>query len=367
MTRGFGETGIGLSRIDLGRLADGDGAERERLRRSACNGGAFVLTGHGIEPQAAFDVLALGRRFFALPQEQLDAIDMVHSPYFRGYSVTGSERTQGRADIREQLDVGPEDEPYIMGAGAVGSAACGDGGVAGADEAVVGAGGGAAGADGGAAGSGESPYLRLRGPNLWPAGLPELRPAILGWMAAMRSVSRDVLGYVFDVAGIPGERFVSGFAERPHERLKIIRYPGVAEGGSTQGVGEHRDTGFLSIIVHDGTDGLEVFDGERFSRISAARGDAIVILGSSLQTATGGVLDSALHRVVSPPAGSERVSVAYFFNPRLEFVLDPDAADERAAEYGYEALNVVLRSHPHVAKRYFSDLAGMSTEPSCVS
>lgn len=35
---------------------------------------------------------------------------------------------------------------------------------------------------------------------------------------------------------------------------------------------------------------------------------------------------------------------------------DVEASDLVHAEYGYNALKVVLRSHPHVAKRYFADL-----------
>jgi len=287
-----------------------------------------VLTGHGIEPLAARDVLDVGRRFFVLPREQRDEIDMIRSPYFRGYSRAGSERTQGRADIREQLDIGPEDAPHI---GAVG----------------------------------EPPYLRLRGPNLWPAALPELRPTILAWMDTLRAVSGAVLGAVLDVAGFEADAFVSGFAERPHERLKIIRYPGGGALDSNQGVGEHRDSGFLSIIVHDGTAGLEVYDGKRFVDVPAASGETIVILGSALQTATGGALDAALHRVTSPQAGTDRVSIAYFLNPRLDFVLEASATDARAVEYGYEALKVVLRSHPHVAERYFADLLAQTTETTC--
>jgi len=287
-----------------------------------------VLTGHGIGAREAHEVLDVGRRFFALPPDQRDAIDMIRSPYFRGYSQAGSERTQGRADIREQLDVGPEDEPHTASAG-------------------------------------EPPYLRLRGPNLWPDALPELRPSILAWMETLREISGAILGHVLDVAGFESETFVSGFANRPHERLKIIRYPGVDGADSTQGVGEHRDSGFLSIIVHDGTAGLEVHDGERFVDAQVARGETIAVLGSALHAATGGALEAALHRVTSPRAGTDRVSVAYFLNPRLDFVFDASAADERAVEYGYEALKVVLRSHPHVAERYFADLIPRTTETTC--
>jgi isopenicillin N synthase-like dioxygenase len=117
--------------------------------------------------------------------------------------------------------------------------------------------------------------------------------------------------------------------------------------------------------VHDGTAGLEVHDGERFVDAQVARGETIVVLGSALHTATGGALEAALHRVTSPRAGTDRVSIAYFLNPRLDFVFDASAADERAVEYGYEALQVLLRSHPHVAERYFADLIPRTTETTC--
>jgi isopenicillin N synthase-like dioxygenase len=325
-----------ISSIDLAKLEGCDrGAELAQLRRASHEFGAFFLTGHAVDANAANDVLTLSQRFFALPQSDLDAIDMIRSPYFRGYSPVGSERTQGRPDLREQLDVGPEDRPPSLAPG-------------------------------------DPPYLRLQGPNLWPTSLPELRPAILNWMHALRGVSARLMAAVVESAGLPRTAFASGFSGQPHERLKIIKYPGVGPSSTRQGVGEHRDSGFLTIIVQDGNSGLQVHDGRRFVDISAARGRLIAVLGRTLEYATGGYVSAALHRVTSPPSSAERISVAYFFNPRLDYVVDPlpigterpasdsagdgDASDLVHAEYGYNALKVVLRSHPHVAKRFFADL-----------
>ncbi len=276
--------------------------------RSAASGiGAFVLCGHGVDAGRTGELLALSGRLFSLPQAERDAIDMIHSPYFRGYSALGTERTQGEPDLREQFDVGPEEEPCTLAAD-------------------------------------DPAYLRLHGPNLWPASLPSLRPSVLGWMESLRSVSMRVVAAIAESAGLRAETFAAGYSGQPHERLKIIKYPPAGPATTQQGVGEHTDSGFLALIAHDGTRGLQAYDGREFVDIAAPSGAFIAVLGRAFAGATGGATIAARHRVVSPPAGSERVSVAYFLNPRLDH-----------AGYGHEALKVVIRSHPHVARRFFAD------------
>src|SRR6202789_2421780 len=68
----------------------------------------FYLPGHGVEPALINDVLGLARRFFALPERDKLAIEMVNSPHFRGYNRAGFEHTRGKPDWREQVDIGPE-------------------------------------------------------------------------------------------------------------------------------------------------------------------------------------------------------------------------------------------------------------------
>src|ERR1700684_465198 len=70
----------------------------------------FYVAGHGIAPALQRDVMELARRFFALPEADKLAIEMVNSPHFRGYNRVASELTRGRPDWREQLDIGAERE-----------------------------------------------------------------------------------------------------------------------------------------------------------------------------------------------------------------------------------------------------------------
>jgi isopenicillin N synthase-like dioxygenase len=297
---------MSLPSLDLERLEAGaDGTESKRLRTAARDTGAFFLTGHGVDAGIIDALLDTSRAFFALPQTDRDAIDMIHSPYFRGYSALGTERTQSLPDMREQLDVGPEESPHARA---------------------------------------EPAWLRLHGPNLWPAAQPSLRPAILVWMERQRAVSIRLARVLAHAIGMPRDTFDDGFSGQPHERLKIINYP-ATDGAAPQGVGEHSDSGFITLIVDDGARGLQVETGAAFADVVTKRGDIIVMFGRALQSATEHAVHAPRHRVMAPPNANERISIAYFLNPRLDY-----------AGYGAEALAVVLRSHPQTARRFFSDL-----------
>lgn len=307
----------------------------DRLRPAAHDLGAFLLeVGEG-DRRAAAEILALCTRLFRLPAADLAAIEMLNSPYFRGYNRAGSELTRSRPDLREQLDLAPERAPRELAAD-------------------------------------DPAYWRLQGPNQWPGSLPELRPAMTSWMERCRAIAEVVLGALLASLETEAGALAGGFTPDPHTRLKILHYPGVEEGAPDQGVGEHRDSGAITIIVQDGSEGLQVARGGRFIDIRARPATVVVLLGRTLEYATRGYFVAAPHRVVNPPLGTERHSVTYFYSPRLDYVVPqlvlPPAfaggarpevlADSEAvdAEYGLSALEVLLRSHPDVARRHHPDL-----------
>jgi isopenicillin N synthase-like dioxygenase len=318
-----------LDTIDLDRL------DLTALRDAAHGSGAFLLRGTALDAALMQRVRTLARAAFRLPPSELAAIDMVRSPHFRGYSCVGSERTQGRADLREQLDFAPERTPD--------------------PRALAG-----------------PPYRRLPGPNQWPASLPELRPAILAWMEHLQSIATVLLDALLAALGAAADAFGERpFAPDPYTRLKIVRYPGIAA-DDAQGVGGHRDSGLITLILDDGSGGLYVRDGVREVDVRAPQDTLIVVLGRTLERATNGYVTAAYHHVVAPPPGSERISIPYFFSPQLDDVvapivlppeiaaaahpLDLDSADVGASDYGTSALNTLLRSHPAVAERHHADL-----------
>ena len=96
--------------LDISRLEAGPAERAEflaELRHTTHDLGFFYLTGHGIDPDLVRQMLTLARRFFELPEQDKLAIEMINSPHFRGYTRAGWERTRGKPDWREQIDIGP--------------------------------------------------------------------------------------------------------------------------------------------------------------------------------------------------------------------------------------------------------------------
>lgn len=322
-----------LDLSDLDRSEASAASFRTRLREATRDVGFFYLVGHDIDADLQSRVHGLARAFFALPEEQKLAIENTSSPHFRGYTRVGGERTEGKVDWREQIDIGPE-RPAVERA--------------------------------------DADYWRLEGPNLWPEALPELEVVLHEWHDRLTEVGRRLLGAWAESLGAPADAFDAAFAE-PFTLIKVVRYPGSDAGRAGQGVGAHKDSGVLTLLwVEPGKDGLQVeVDGE-WVDAPPMDGAFVVNIGELLEHATGGYLQATRHRVLSPPAGSDRVSIPFFFNPALDaqiplLELPPElAADARGVSqdpanpihstYGENALKSRLRAHPDVAAIHHADL-----------
>jgi isopenicillin N synthase-like dioxygenase len=280
-------------------------------------------------------VLRLARQFFALPEADNLAIEMVNSPHFRGYNRKGQEYTRGERDWREQVDIGAEREPLALGAGS-------------------------------------PPWARLQGPNQWPAALPELRDVILRYQAAVTELAIRLVRSFAAALGQPDDIFSPVYTPAPNQLLKIIRYPGRDATESDQGVGAHKDGGFVTVLLQEATKGLEVEHEGAWISAPPIAGTFVVNVGEVLEMASNGYLRANVHRVVTPPAGTDRLSVAFFFGARLDATVPvlelpaelaarvrgvtSDPHNPLFREVGKNHLKSRLRSHPDVAQRHHADL-----------
>jgi isopenicillin N synthase-like dioxygenase len=322
--------------LEPGALSSPSGLAQVDALHAACTGsGFFYLVHHGVSRAAEQRLFELARRFFELPLDRKLRIENIHSAQFRGYTRVGHEQTAGASDRREQLDIGRELPVLEL--------------------------------------KGEDPlYLRLRGPNQWPPELPELKAAIAAWAAALDQVAVAVTRALAVALGQAPSYFDASFLPEPDTHIKVIRYPGAEHAGG-QGVGAHKDYGFLAFVLQDARGGLEVDDGQgNYREATPIEGTLVGNIGEMFEVATGGYFRATRHRVRSPLAPADRLSLAHFFAPKLEAVLGevplpPELARARSApavdpqnpiyaEFGKNALRGWVRSHPEVARRHYPTL-----------
>lgn len=326
---------LNLPVLDLSLLDEGpDSAARFRddLRAATHDVGFFYLTGTGVGAGLEARLLQAAKDFFALPEAEKLSIENVTSPHFRGYTRVGGERTQGRVDWREQIDIGPERAAITGGPG----------------------------------------YNRLIGPNLWPGAQPELKDVVTEWHDHLTGVARKLLRAWALALGAEEQYFDRHFGD-PQTLIKIVRYPGKDDPTPQQGVGAHKDSGVLTLLwVEPGKGGLQVERDGEWVDAPPVPGAFVVNIGELLEYATQGYLRATNHRVISPRFPDERISVPFFFNPALDARLpiielpaelaaeargvEDDPTNPIHATYGENALKSRLRAHPDVAERWHPDL-----------
>ncbi|MDO6409697.1 isopenicillin N synthase family dioxygenase [Pantoea phytobeneficialis] len=324
--------------LDLGLLELPGAAQAEHLtelRETARDVGFFYLVNHGVNAQLLQNVQSITRAFFALPEAEKQRVSMIHSPHFRGYNRAGVEYTREQRDQREQFDIGAERVALTLQPG-------------------------------------DPAWKRLQGPNLWPEALPQLRPVIHAWQQEMTGVALRLLRAFARSLSLPANAFDALYGTHPNEHVKLIRYPGQAAHESQQGVGAHKDSGFLTFLLQDEQRGLqvEVTPGNWVDALPKP-GAFVVNIGELLELATNGYLRATVHRVVSPPARKERISIAFFLGAQLDaqvplYQLPASLAAEAAGptsdpanplirDVGWNYLKGRLRSHRDVALRYYTD------------
>jgi isopenicillin N synthase-like dioxygenase len=326
--------------IDLTALGRQDEAEIARLRSALHDSGFLYLSGHGFAADLVERTFSVARAFFALPLADRMAIENVNSPHFRGYTNLGNEYTKGRADQRDQLDLANEREALVL---------------TDADPA----------------------YLRMIGPNQWPAALPELRAVVLEWFEQARRVSIELLRGVALALGQPADWFDPWFDENTHDHMKIIRYPGRQVRDGDQGVGAHKDYGWIALLLQDDLGGLQVqtLAGDWLDA-PPVPGTFVVNIGEMLEIVSGGYMRATVHRVVSPDTAQDRISIPFFPGPHLDAVVprvdlpadlaaaargvEEDPTNPLSENYGTNALKGWLRAHPKVAERWWSDVVDVN-------
>ena len=281
-------------------VSDDETAQRDqamRVCRVCHETGFFLLQDHGLE---AFldDLFRVTRHLFALPTSTKEAyMDKRKSPHFRGWEAVGSEYTNNRPDMREQVDLWTEHESV-------------------ADLAQA-----------------NPKYLRLLGPNQWLPDdiLPGYRQLLTKWFTQAEEVADQILEMLALGLDLDQSYFRQNVF-RKQQRMsltKLIRYPPTPVGHA--GVNAHHDTGFLTLLACETSPGLQVQqeDGSWLDVTPPTRHTLVVNLGEMLQAMTGNYYVATPHRVIVSQTQQERYSIGYFHGPALDTPLTTVPLQER--------------------------------------
>ena len=281
--------------VDLGSV-EGTPTQRAALAERVCTiaheVGFMIITDHGVDASVVDDVFDLMRQFFALDEETRALIDKRASPHFRGWESVGSEFTNNRVDVREQIDIWSAWPEVARSAGPI--------------------------------------HDRLHGPNQWMPEdiLPDQRAITERWMCELAGLADRVLGLLAIGLGLASDFFADLFGDRPMSLTKMINYPPTPAGGA--GVNAHHDTGFLTLLAPGNVAGLEVVNpAGDWIPVPMIPGTFVVNLGEMLQSMTGNYFVATPHRVITT---EPRLSAAYFHGPSLDTPLDRLDLDRRFAD-----------------------------------
>ncbi|KAM0899495.1 hypothetical protein ACQ4PT_021341 [Festuca glaucescens] len=267
--------------IDLARLRSTVPSERARelaALDAACRDlGFFQVVNHGVQSQGMLDV---ARRFFALPQEER-ARHM--SPDIRApvrYGTSFNQLNDGVLCWRDFLKL--LCNPARL------------------DEVVP----------------------------SWPDNPADLRDVMSPYARANQTLFRELISAALEAMGIIGSGVLKEL-DSGTQMMMVNCFPACPEPELTLGMPPHSDYGFLTLLLQDQVNGLEVSDGEDWLLVDPLPGALVVNVGDHLEIFSNGRYKSVLHRVRVNSTRS-RISVASLHSLPAERVIGP--APELLAE-----------------------------------
>jgi isopenicillin N synthase-like dioxygenase len=267
--------------IDFAGMLSEDAQARaqvvEAVRRASETVGFFYIRNHGV-PQALIDqIFALGLKFFDLPLSEKLEIHKNQSAHHAGYTPLLAENTDpaNRGDLHECFDIVAELGNDVRD-----------------QDAEL---------------------------NLWPANLPELRPALDTYFAALLQLGRKL----FEVVALSlklAPDFFEPYLTRPTGMLRINYYPPQPpqSDGSQIGIGAHTDYECFTILAQQpDVTALQIWNGFEWIAAPSIPGTFVVNIGDQMQRWTNDIFASTRHRAINMTA-NPRLSIPFFLGVNYE-------------------------------------------------
>ncbi|KAL8050218.1 hypothetical protein ABFX02_06G068500 [Erythranthe guttata] len=267
--------------IDLGLLNAGDEELRRKTLRQvseACREwGFFQVVNHGVEPELMDRAREVWREFFHEPME-------VKQRYAN--SPTTYEGYGSRLGVEKGAILDWSDYYYLH-------------------------------------------YLpcNLRDFNKWPFLPSHLREVITEYSTEVVRLGGELLKILSINLGLRQDYLQNAFGgDDVGACLRVNFYPKCPQPDLALGLSSHSDPGGMTFLLPDqNVPGLQVRRGDGWITVKPAPHAFIVNIGDQIQVMSNAIYKSVEHRVIVNSA-QERVSLAYFYNPKSDLLIQP--ADE---------------------------------------
>ncbi|MBI3708740.1 MAG: isopenicillin N synthase family oxygenase [Proteobacteria bacterium] len=283
----------GIPIIDIGALAEPRSAAAAATARSLCRAyetlGFAYIADHGV-PQPLIDAaFAASAAFHAAPlaRKQSVAINEFHRGYmaFAGSTVvTSTVARNTKPNLSESFLIMHElapDDPDLLA------------------------------------------RKPLQGPNQWPGWLPEFRPTMQAYVAALDAVAQRLL-HAFTIGLALPQDYLAPLFAKPTMFLRLLHYPPhPLEAPDDQfGSAPHTDFGCMTILAQDSTGGLQVRrPGGTWIEAPPIPGTFVLNLGDLMPRWSNDRFKSTPHRVINRSRG-HRYSMPYFFDPGMDAIIE---------------------------------------------
>jgi isopenicillin N synthase-like dioxygenase len=252
--------------------------------------GFFAIAGHGVPDDLCADLLGAASEFFARPVDEKRRISMDRGGRaWRGWFPLDGELTSGAPDHKEGIYFGselPVDDPRVERG------------------------------------------TPMHGPNLFPAEPARLRGLVLEFMDRCRSIGAALVDAIAVALDVDAQWTARNITDDPLVLFRIFHYPPVP--ADRWSVGEHTDYGLLTILLQDGTGGLQVHGPDGWIDVPPEPALFVCNVGDMLEHMTGGRYRSTPHRVLNTTA-RERLSCPFFYDPNWDAHIVPVGAGRGTA------------------------------------
>ncbi|KAI3131526.1 hypothetical protein DTO012A7_6280 [Penicillium roqueforti] len=270
--------------------------------------GFFQLINHAIPTELQAAVLQHSNEFFNLPLETKEKYNQAIGGINRGYERLRSQNFEKRTkgDLKEGFYLGkdlPLNDPYVV-------------------------------------------QRRFgHGPNKYPSEVTDVqgfRRVMDQYHDAMIELAVAIMQVLARTLGLDEHAF-GDFCDHPVSILRLLRYPPQEDDASDleRGIGAHTDFGAITMLMQDGTGGLQVWNNlsSEWVDVTPVPGAYVVNLGNMMMRWTNDRYLSNLHRVINT-SGKERFSVPFFFSGNPNYTIrclpgceDTDTSTSEGGKY----------------------------------